>query len=140
MMSDNKPSKLNMDLINMVQNARMMHDNEAIPSKVPGVYWIEAKNPNPSHQPTPRSGEFRINTTLDLVDEQWAIIKQATENGTLGYKSKVSTAPTDGIPHGKQRMICIRTYDADDATDTERIQTKLSELSFKNVIYERDSG
>ena len=138
-MSDDKVSKLNMDLINMVQNARMMHDNEAIPSQVPGVYWIEAKNPAPANQPTPRSGEFRINTTVDLVDEQWQIIKQATESGKLGYKSKVSTSPTDGTPHGSQRVICVRTYDADDASDLERIKTQLAELGFEDLVYERDS-
>ena len=137
-MSDNKPHKLDMDLINMVQNARMMHDADAVPSKVPAVYWIECKNPSPRHSPT-RPGEFRISTTLDEVDAQWKIIKQATESGELGYKSKVSTAPTDGTPHGTQRMICVRTYDADDADDLQRIESKLSELGFENLTYERDT-
>lgn len=138
-MSDNKPHKLDMDLINMVQNARMMHDADAVPSKVPGVYWIECKNPSPSHKPT-RPGEFRINTTMDEVDEHWKIIKAATESGELGYKSKVSTAPTDGTPHGTQRLICVRSYDADDSADVERIEAKLKQLGFQQLSYQRDSG
>lgn len=137
-MSDEKPAKLNMDLINMVQNARMMHDKEAIPSKVPGVYWIEAKNPNPAHQVTPRTGEFRINTTVENVDAQWEIIKTATESGELGYKSKVSTAPTDGTLHSNQRVICIRTYDSDDVANREQIKIALAELGFEDVTYQRD--
>lgn len=137
-MSDNKADKLNMDLINMVQNARMMHDEDAKPSEVPAVYWIEAKDPSPKNQPTPRTGEFRISTHLDQVDEQWAVIKSATESGKLGYKSKVSTAPTDGTPHGKQRMICVRTYDADDSEDRQRIQNALLELGFDNLSYQHD--
>lgn len=136
-MSDNN-SKLDMDLINMVQNARMMHDAEAVPSKVPGVYWIEAKNPSPDKQPTPRTGEFHIQTTVDEVDAQWLEIKEATEKGLLGYKSKVSTAPTDGTPHGKQRLICVRTYDADDEHDRKRIQAELGKLGFVDLEYQRD--
>ena len=80
-MSDNKASKLDMDLINMVQNARMMHDKDAVPSKVPGVYWIESKNPAPKNKPTACTGEFQIQTTVDAVDEHWQMIKKATEKG-----------------------------------------------------------
>lgn len=138
-MSDDKASKLNMDLINMVQNARMMHDNEAIPSKVPGVYWIESKHPSPENKPTPRTGEFHIQTTIDEVDAHWLQIKQATEKGLLGYKSKVSTAPTDGKAHGKQRLICIRTYDADNQDDRNRIEAELKKLGFADLSYERDA-
>lgn len=138
-MSDNKASKLDMDLINMVQNARMMHDKDAVPSKVPGVYWIESKNPAPKNKPTPRTGEFHIQTTVDAVDEHWTVIKEATEKGLLGYKSKVSTSPTDGTPHGKQRLICVRTYDADDSEDRQRIQTQLLELGFTELIYKQDA-
>jgi len=137
-MSDNKPHKLDMDLIKMVQNARMMHDADAVPSKVPAVYWIECKNSSPAQKPT-RPGEFRISTTVDEVDEQWKIIKAATESGKLGYKSKVSTVPTDGTPHGEQRMICVRSYDAEDSADLERIESKLKQLGFEQFSYERDT-
>ncbi|MEM9951654.1 MAG: putative phosphothreonine lyase domain-containing protein [Chloroflexota bacterium] len=136
-MSDNKPSKLDMDIINMVQNARMMHDNEAVPSKVPGVYWIEAKNPNADQSPTARAGEFQISTNVDDVDAQWATIKSATEAGQLGYKSKVSTSPTDGTPHGKQRLIVVRTIDAEDKDDVQRVENQLRDLGFEAMVYVR---
>ncbi|MGJ3237236.1 MAG: putative phosphothreonine lyase domain-containing protein [Anaerolineae bacterium] len=136
----NQGDKLDMDLINRVQNARMMHDESAMPSKVPGVYWIEAKHPNPPHPPTARSGEFRISTTVDQVDAEWARIKQATEKGTLGYKSKVSTSATDGIPHSDQRVICVRTYDANDAEDRARIAQSLEQMGFDASTYQRDQA
>ena len=138
-MSDNKASKLDMDLINMVQNARMMHDKDAVPSKVPGVYWIESKNPAPKNKPTACTGEFQIQTTVDAVDEHWQMIKKATEKGLLGYKSKVSTVATDGTPHGKQRLICIRSYDANDSDDCERIKAQLHNLGFTEITYKQDA-
>ncbi len=39
-MTDDSP---NLDLIRMVQQARMAHDAQAKPSQVAAVYWIEAK-------------------------------------------------------------------------------------------------
>ena len=134
-MSDDKPSKLDMDIINMVQNARMQHDSEAVPSKVPGVYWIEAKAPADHQQPTARAGEFTLETDVDRVDAQWEQIKKATEQAELGYKSKVSTSPTDGTPHGKQRVIIVKTYDADDSDDVARVRAKLESLGFSDMMF-----
>lgn len=130
---------INLDLINMVQNARMAHDKDAQPSKVPGVYWIEVKPNAEGHaMPTPRTGEFRIATDAEHVDDLWATIKQATEAGQLGYKSKVSTRPAHGQPGDTERMICVRTYDADDNADVERIRAALQGLGVDNAVYARD--
>lgn len=136
-MPDNKPHKLDMDLINMVQNARMMHDNEATPSKISDVYWIEAKREK-SPTLTTRTGEWRIETTLDEVDNLWAKIKAATEAGQLGYKSKVSTYPAQGQSQRDQRLICVRTYDADDSEDIERIKKALEAMGIGAMKYVRD--
>ncbi len=129
--------KLNLDLIQMVQQARRQHDQGAIPSQASGVYWIEARC---AQMPalTARTGEWRIETTLTEVDQQWAAIKSATEAGTLGYKAKVSTAPAQGQGQREQRMICIRTYDADDLADVERIRQALEQLGFSGMRYVRD--
>src|ERR1041385_1052245 len=88
--------KPNLDLIRMVQQARMAHDAETIPSQVSGVYWIESKPRDPQQAPASRAGEWLIPTDLSHVDDLWARIKAATENGTLGYKAKVSTASRTG--------------------------------------------
>jgi len=139
-MSENKPEKPDMDLIKMVQNARMMHDDDAQPSQVPGVYWIEAKAQQAdAPAPTSRAGEWRIPTTVDSVDALWAKIKGATEAGELGYKSKVSTSPAQGQGNRDQRLICVRTVDAEDAADVERVRKALLSLGVDEggLRYER---
>ena len=134
-----KDSNINLDLINMVQNARMAHDKDAKPSQVPGVYWIEVKpQQGKIKPPTARTGEWQIATTLDAVDDLWAIVKQATEQGQLGYKSKVSTRPAHGQSDDDARLICVRTYDADDREDVERIKQALIERGITPMQYQRD--
>ncbi len=138
-MSD-KSDNPNLDLIQMVQKARMMHDDEAQPSQVPGVYWIEAKRqPGDYPEPTSHTGEWRIQTTVEVVDETWAIVKQATQAGELGYKSKVSTSPAQGQGYREQRLICVRTVDADDSADVERVRQALVRLGIdpNKMHYER---
>ena len=51
--------ELNLDLIQMVQNARMLHDESAVPSTLPAVYWIEAKRP-PGDCPAPTAYAGRM--------------------------------------------------------------------------------
>ena len=83
----------NLDLISMVQRARMEHDAQAQPSQVSAVYWIEAKRQTRRRSADRRApGYWLITTTLREVDGQWAAVKAATEAGKLGYKSKVATA------------------------------------------------
>jgi hypothetical protein len=122
--SDGDP--LNIDLIQMVQRARMQHDTDAQPSQLSAVYWIEAKAPE-AH-PTPRAGAIVIPTTLTDVDALWAKLKAATESGELGYKSKVSTSPGKGQGHPDDRMIHLRVADCDDAADINRVREALRRL------------
>jgi hypothetical protein len=135
MPNDNKGDPHNLDIIRMVQKARMMHDKEAVPSKMTGIYWIECKR---EEHPTitPRTGEFRVTTTLAEVDALWAKIKEATETGKLGYKSKVSTVSPD--KDANHRLICVRSYDADDSADVERIRLALEGMGLSEMVYQRD--
>ena len=117
--------KPNLDLINRVQQARMQHDHTAQPSQVSGVYWIEAKRSSGSEPgPTARAGYWQLVTSVDQIDEIWAIIKAATEAGKLGYKSKVATATHDANP--THRMIHVLTYDSDDKADIDRVRAALT--------------
>ena len=141
MSDDYKPQPPDLDLIQMVQKARMLHDNEAIPSQVSAVYWIECKRQGDGPAPTARSGEFRMTTRVQDVDELWSRIKAATESGELGYKAKVATRPAADKQHPDARLICIRTYDADDSSDIARIEAKLRDLGIDGDIpYVRDTG
>lgn len=138
-MSDNSDSNINLDLIQMVQNARMQHDNDAAPSRVPGVYWVEAKNQQANAtQPTARAGEWRIATTVEAIDDLWKRVKTATEAGQLGYKAKASTSPAKGQTERDARIICVRTYDAADTADVERVATALRALGIVDMDYARD--
>jgi hypothetical protein len=127
----------NLDLIGMVQRARMTNDAEAVPSRVSAVYWIEAKPQEPDqHQPSSRAGHWLIRTTLADVDAVWARIKAATQAGQLGYKSKVATASRSSA--ADERVIHVMTYDADDHDDVERVRAALAALGCADPLhYER---
>lgn len=134
-MTGSPPQKPNLDLIQMVQRARMMHDAEAKPSAVGGVYWIECKPQIATAIPTERAGNWRVTVPLAQVDAVWERIKQATEAGKLGYKSKVSTAPSPSQASVDTRMILVCTYDADDTADMESVRQALHEIGIQPVEY-----
>src|SRR5688572_23946281 len=130
-MSDsNKP---NLDLIRMVQQARMAHDADAKPSQVAAVYWIEVKPCTAAQAPTSQAGQWRIATTIREVDALWAKVKAATEEGTLGYKSKVSTASHGSNPHAREVRVC--TYDSADSADVQRVRDALTALGIVDMTY-----
>ncbi len=131
-MSEPRNDEPNLDLIRMVQNARMQHDAEAMPSRLTGIYWIEAKRQGAGAPPTPRAGHWIIPTTVSRVDALWAAIKEATEAGRLGYKSKVSTASRSGSVD--ERVILVVTYDADDRDDVARVREALRTLGINDPI------
>ncbi|NDJ59835.1 MAG: DUF1917 domain-containing protein [Chloroflexi bacterium] len=119
-----------LDLIARVQRARLEHDAAARPSAVSAVYWIEVKRgaEHGGPAPTARAGQWVLHTTVAAVDALWAQVKAATERGQLGYKAKVSTASRGGASAPDDRMICVLTYDADDAADTARVRAVLTEI------------
>lgn len=135
-MRDDKPTPLHMDLIQMVQRARMQHDAQAVPSEIPGVYWIEAKPEAETRPPTAQAGLWLIETDAARVDAQWATVKAATQAGKLGYKSKALTRPRSGQRGADQRVICACTVDRNDAEDVERVRAALLELGLRPARYE----
>ncbi len=139
-MTDSNNPPPNLDLIRMVQAARMQHDREALPSQAGGVYWIEAKRQTGDYPaPTPRSGQWVVETTLQDVDALWLKVRQATEAGHLGHKSKVSTAAGPGQRDPNARLICVRTYDGDDTADVARVRAALRSSGIEGEWrYEKD--
>jgi hypothetical protein len=142
-MNDNETQPPNLNLIQMVQRARMQNDATALPSRANAGYWIEAKRKSDGPGPTPRAGHWVIPTTLDAIDELWTKIRAATEAGQLGYKARVSTRPPRD-PKGPQtaptndRVIYVCTYDACDGEDVGRVQAGLARLGVKESFeYQR---
>ena len=139
MTEENQPGKMNLDLIEMVQRARMMHDEDARPSDYAAVYWIEAKRGTGDYPaPTANAGEWRARLTVATVDGVWEKVKRATVAGNLGYKSKVSTRPAAGQADPDERLICMRTYDARDVDDVERVKRALLDLGLRDLEYVAD--
>ena len=139
MPTESGPEKINLDLIQMVQQARMLHDETARPSELSAVYWIEAKRKSGNYPaPTANAGEWRIRLRVDGVDAVWERVKAATVAGELGYKSKVSTRPAAGQSDPEERLICVRTYDAADADDIERVKRALLVIGLSQVEYVAD--
>ncbi len=138
------PQDADLDLIAMVQRARMLHDQAATPSNLAAVYWIEAKAAAAQASPTARAGEWVAQVPAAQVDALWAKVKAATEAGTLGYKSKVSTAAHSDRTtqaHADTRTLCARTYDADDSADRERVRAALERLGVPGpLVYRRDQS
>lgn len=139
MPKDKQPSDLNLDLIQKVQNARLLHDATARPSALAAVYWIEAKRRQGDFPaPTARAGEWRIGLTVENVDSVWERVKALTAAGKLGYKSKVSTAPAAGQAAPEERLLCVRTYDARDSKDVQRVGEALREIGLSGLEYVAD--
>ncbi len=133
MSQDERPPDRNLDLIQMVQRARMLHDRSARPSDYSSVYWIEAKRPAGDYPPpTAKAGEWRVALPAADVDAVWERVKALTERGELGYKSKVST---QGLTKRDQRQLRARTYDAGDRADVERVGAALRKLGLADLEY-----
>lgn len=130
-----------LDLIQMVQRARMLHDESAVPSDVSAVYWIEAKRlPGDYPAPTAKSGEWRVKLSVDTVDAVWERVKALTAAGALGYKSKVSTRPAAGQANPSERLLCARTYDAGDREDVARVGDALRAIGLRDLAYRPDKA
>ena len=139
-MSDEKRDPPNMDLIQMVQRARMQHDADAKPSDVSAVYWIEAKYEGDDVKPpTPNAGQWMVDIPVDAADTAWEQIKAATVTGQLGYKSKVSTAARSGAKTATRTLI-VRVHAASDAAEVQRIKAALDGMTMPGEWrFERDS-
>ena len=136
MSQDVQRPDFNLDLIQMVQRARQLHDETARPSDYSSVYWIEAKRPAGDYPaPTPNAGEWRVTLPVAEVDAVWERVKALTARGELGHKSKVST---QGPVNRGERLLCARTYDAGDRGDVERVGAALRALGLRGLAYVPD--
>ena len=120
-----------LDLIQLVQRARMAHDDQARPSEISGAYWLEAKAPPGARPgPTPRAAALRAETGVADVDALWERLRAATHAGQLGYKVKVATAAREAAPgHRERRELRVLVADRADAQELARVQAKLQTLT-----------
>lgn len=124
------------ELIKATQREISLPYSDAKPSKVTDVYWIyPIRKKGKYPKATPRSGKWLIFVDPENVDEVWAKIKKAVEEGKLGDSAKVSTAKPNPLA-GKSRahVICVYTYDWTDENDVKRIREELRKLGITNKI------
>jgi hypothetical protein len=109
---------------------------ECKPSEVTQGFWIYARRKRGSYpEATDRSGKWLLFAPLERVDEFWSVIKIATEAGELGDSSKVATMrPNPNERDPRKKVICVYTYDSEDAADVRRVRQVLRELGFTGKL------
>ena len=112
------------------------------PSEETNVYWLYAEREECDYpEQTSRSGKWLIFVNVESVDEVWEKVKNATEQGKLGFAAKVATAkPNPNAIDPKNRVICVYTYDWKDEKDVRRVREELRRLGIANRIpYKADA-
>ena len=107
-----------------------------LPSRANKEYWIYAYRKAGSYpEHTDRGGKWLIFAPTESVDEIWERISLAVERGELGESAKVSTAkPNPDAADPSKHVICVYTYDSDDAADVRRIRAVLRGLGMRHRI------
>ncbi len=109
--------------------------DNAKPSEVTEVYWLVAERRSGKYPiPTKNCGKWLIFIDKSDVNEMWAKIKKATEEGKLGNASKVATAKPSPLGEQDTKVICVYTYDWTDDKDVKRIREELKKLGMVNKI------
>lgn len=109
--------------------------SDAKPSVVTNVYWLVAMRKKGEYpQPTENTGKWLVFVNEKDVDEIWAKIKTATEEGKLGLGAKVATAKPSPLGKSGKRVICVYTYDWTDENDVKRVRENLRNLGITNKI------
>ena len=87
------------------------------------------------------SGKWLIFVKADQVDEVWAKIKTATEEGKLGGSTKVATAkPNSLATDPNTKVICVYTYDWTDEDYVMRVREELRKLGIAGKLpYKADT-
>jgi hypothetical protein len=99
-------------------------------------FWIWADSPTPPTKSDVRSGKWMIFSAPERHDEAWALVRDATEDGTLGIQAKAATARVNPLARGsKSKLICVYTRDCEDSEDLKRVLTRLRELGFAERMY-----
>jgi len=110
--------------------------SDAKPSEVTASYWIYAEREKGRYpESSGRSGKWLVFVDVKNIDDVWAKIKRATEEGRLGGSAKVATAkPNPNATNPDTKVICVYTYDWTDEEDLRRVREELRKLGITNKI------
>ncbi len=105
------------------------------PSMVTNDYWVHATRKEGKYPKPKNSGKWLLFVPNKSIDEVWAKIKRATEEGLLGERSKCATAiPNPNAKNQDSKVICVYTYDWTDKEDVMKIREQLRQLGITNKI------
>ncbi len=109
---------------------------EEKPSLVTDDYWLYAKRGIGTYPPdTVNNGKWLVFVPLSQIDDVWAKVKRATEEGRLGSSAKVATArPNPNTTSPDRRVICVFTYDWTDEEDVRRVRQELRDLGITSKL------
>jgi hypothetical protein len=112
------------------------YNEDAKPSEEKEFYWVLCSRKKGKYpKSTSRCGKWLIFVPLENIDEVWAKVKRAVEEGKLGSSAKASTAkPNPNAATSKEKVICVYTYDWTDEKDVRRIREELRKLGITNKI------
>jgi hypothetical protein len=110
--------------------------SEPMPSQITHEYWLYAERKSGQYpKATAKSGKWLVFVPISQVDDVWAKIKHATEDGRLGDSAKVATAkPNPNASDRSKKVICVYTYDWTDEEDVRRIRDELRVLGIASKI------
>jgi hypothetical protein len=108
------------------------HDDDRPPSQVTDDYWVYARRQRGRYpKATVRSGKWLLFVPNEKIDEAWATIRRATQEGRLGGSAKAATARPNRLATSPDtKVICVYTYDGDDRDDVGRVLRELRALGF----------
>jgi hypothetical protein len=105
------------------------------------AYWLHAKRKTGTYPAaTKKCGKWLVFLHVSQIDEVWARIKLATEEGRLGRSAKVATArPNPNAKNPDSKVICVYTYDWTDDEDVRRLRHELRRLGITwKIPYKAD--
>jgi len=124
------------------QAVKRERNESLMPSQVTDSYWISAyreRGRYPAH--TARGGKWLVYLKREYVDECWLKIRDAVRDGRLGSSAKCSTAMPNPNASRSSHVICVYTYDAEDAQDVKRVRATLRKLGMvQKIPYKSDAA
>jgi len=96
------------------------------PTDVTDEYWVWIDAPPTRNETVGRGGKWLIFNHPDQHNEAWAIVRDATEEGTLGVQAKAATPKGNALAKGSEMLlICVYTGDFEDRNDVKRVLIRL---------------
>ena len=101
--------------------------------------WIKAYGRLPSKKIKNR-GKWMTYIPIEYANDVWKKIQISTEQGNLGYYSKMSAPILRSDRKTMVCVLCVYTYDCHDIKDIIRVREELRKLGFvKPISYQSKS-